>query len=69
VVGEAVGAVVEDGVVGRLVEGIAGDGPMSDGRRLGEDALAGSAGVEFVRWEDSADFEGFEHNDSPWFGH
>jgi hypothetical protein len=35
---------------------------------LGEDALAGSAGVELVRWEDSADFEGFEHDVSPWFG-
>jgi hypothetical protein len=68
VVGEAVGAVVEDGVVGRLVEGIAGDGPMSDGRRLGEDALAGSAGVELVGWKDSADFEWFEHDFSPRFG-
>ena len=67
-IGEAVGTVVEDGVVGRLVEGIAGDGPMGDGRGLGEDALAGSAGVEFVGWEDSADFEGFEHDVSPWFG-
>ena len=62
-VGDAVDSVVEDVVVGRdrgLVEGVGGDRSLGD-RRLGEDALAGAAGVEFVGREDSADFEWFEH--------
>jgi hypothetical protein len=69
--GDAVGSMVEDVVVGRDLrfgEVVLGYGPLEDGRKLGQDTLAGAAGVEFVGWEDSADFEWFEHDVSPWFG-
>ena len=68
VVGDGGGSVVEDVGVGRgvgLVEGVGGDGPLGDGRGLGQDTLAGAAGVELVGREDSADFEWFEHDFSP----
>lgn len=68
-VGDALGPVVEDVVVGRdfwFGEVVAGYGPLEDGRRwLGQDALAGAAGVELVRREDSIDFEWFKHVFSP----
>jgi hypothetical protein len=51
VVGDAIHAVVEDVIVGRdpeLVEGVAGYRPLDDGRRLGQDTLAGAASVELV---------------------
>ena len=67
-VGDGGGSVVEDVGVGRgvgLVEGVGGDGALGDGRGLGQDTLAGAAGVELVGREDSADFEWFEHDFSP----
>jgi len=65
VVGDAIGPVVEDLVIwgdSGLVKRVAGDRSLGDRRRLGKDALAGAAGVELVGWEDSADFEWFEHD-------
>jgi hypothetical protein len=61
VVGDAICPVVEDLVVG-FKEVVAGYRSLGDGRRLGKDTLAGAAGVELVRREDSADFERFEHD-------
>ncbi len=64
VVGDGVGSVVEDVVVGGdggFLEVIAGYWPLDDRWGLGQGALAGAAGVELVRWEDSTDFEWFEH--------
>ena len=69
--GDWAGPVVEDLVVGGdsgFVEGVAGDWSLGDGRRLGQDALAGAAGVELVGREDSADFEWFKHDFSPRLG-
>jgi hypothetical protein len=65
VVRDALGPVVEDVVVGGdfwFGEVVAGYGPFEDGRRwLGQDALAGAAGVELVWREDPIDFDWFEH--------
>jgi len=51
VVGDAICPVVEDVVVGgdlRFGEVVADYRSLGDGRWLGQDALAGAAGVEFV---------------------
>jgi hypothetical protein len=64
VVGDAICPVVEDVVVGgdlRFGEVVAGYRSLGDGRWLGQDALAGAAGVELVRRKYSADFEWFVH--------
>jgi hypothetical protein len=65
VVGDGQVAVVEDVVVVWLLEVVAGYRPLGDWRELGQDALAGAAGVQLVGWKDSIDFEWFEHGFSP----
>jgi hypothetical protein len=69
VVGEGVCPVVVDVVVGGgvgFVEVVAWYRSLGE---LGQDALAGAAGVELVGREYSVDFEWFEHVFSPRLGH